>query len=206
MAPSVGISGLAVGMAAAGGVLLTSGIKNATVADTLRALMRGEPIPSQPSLLDTARAAVIDQVKKLPPAGGIASGAANPSGFNQPGAGNAAIADTARAYLGTPYVFGGHSPGGFDCSGLVTWVLVHDLGQRNLPNAVHTVVSEFLTWGGADTIGRDQCAAGDLVIYGGSHMGIATTNAEMIHAPLPGGKVEFTKIWAAPTIRRVRLT
>src|SRR3954463_6812881 len=68
------------------------------------------------------------------------------SGFGQ-GAG-AAIAAAAHKYLGVRYVWGGADPSGFDCSGLVTWVLHHDLGYQ-LPSNSHTITGQWLVWSGA---------------------------------------------------------
>lgn len=111
------------------------------------------------------------------------------------------IADAARKYLGVPYVWGGATPSGFDCSGLVTWVLHHDLGI-NLPSNTHTVTGQFFVWGGAKDVPRSQAAAGDLCCNLG-HIGIAVDNNSMIHAPDLGDVVKIGAIQAGMAIRRV---
>jgi cell wall-associated NlpC family hydrolase len=204
---SPGISGLAVGIATAGGLLLYSGIKNATVSDTLRALLKSQPVPSAPSTLAAAQA---DVGAALGQAATALAGAGAAAAGGSAGVGSALgqqIVTAASKYLGTPYRFGGHAPGGFDCSGLVTYVLHHDLGI-SLPNNTHTVVSQFAIWGGAVTVPRNQCQAGDLVLFGLGHMGIAVDNTHMIHAPHTGTVVKQAVIYSPPTpvIRRLKTT
>jgi peptidoglycan DL-endopeptidase CwlO len=105
-------------------------------------------------------------------------------------------AAAAAKYLGIRYVFGGATPAGFDCSGLVTWVLHHDLGL-SLPSNSHTLSGQFYTWSGARTIPRSQCAAGDLVSWPG-HVAIATSNTDMIAAPHAGTVVQRQRIYSVP--------
>ena len=54
-AARVGVSGLALGVTAGGMLLVYAGVANATVSDTIRALLRGERPPSRPSTLEAAR-------------------------------------------------------------------------------------------------------------------------------------------------------
>jgi peptidoglycan DL-endopeptidase CwlO len=90
----------------------------------------------------------------------------------------------ARRQLGVPYVYGGASPGGFDCSGLVMWVYGR-LGIA-LP---HNAAALF-------GIGRPVSPAhlrpGDLVFFHGlGHVGIYIGHGRMIHAPQTGERVEI---------------
>jgi cell wall-associated NlpC family hydrolase len=216
--PNAAVSGLAVTSIAAGAVLAVSGIKNATVADTLRALLKGEPVPGQSvgSLGKARESATADVAGLGAQVAGIAGAAAQSSVAVLGGSGQAVgvaagaagrgglIATFAAAQLGKPYVFGAAGPNAFDCSGLVTWVLHHDMGI-NLPSNTHTVTGQFYVWSGAQTIPRDQCLAGDLVCWT-SHIGIAISPTEMIHAPHPGTVVKTAKIYNVPPpiIRRLK--
>lgn len=199
-ARTAGISGVAVLAAGAGGLLLYSSIKNASVADTLRSLIKGQPVVGE-SAGSLAQAETA--VQQLLPASAAATGggesAASLAGGESPGA--TAAADAAK-YLGVPYRWAGADPSGFDCSGLVTWVLHHDMGIQ-LPDNTHTVTGVFYVWTGARTVPRAQCQPGDLVCWP-SHIGIATDAGNMIHAPHTGDVVRRAAIWntPAPVIRR----
>lgn len=118
------------------------------------------------------------------------------------GATGSKIADTALKYKGVPYVWAGETPDGWDCSGFVTYVLHHDLGM-NLPNNEHTVVSQFMTWSAATRVPRSEAMPGDLVIYPATHMGIAISKTQMIHAPTPGEVTKVSNIYGAPLFYRV---
>ncbi len=197
MAPSPGISGLAVGLAAAGGVVLYAGLKNASISDVLRGILKGQPPTGTPQPTRLAEAI------RSGPATAEPAGTLGPAGGNiPPGPLGASIAAAARQYLGKPYVFATAGPNTFDCSGLVTWVLHHDLGIE-LPSNSHTVTGQFYLWSGARSVGRPP-AAGDLICWTG-HIGNATGPTTMIHAPTAGDVVKESAIWWIPTplVRRV---
>lgn len=198
-----GVSGLGVTMAAAGGFLIFVGIRRVPITQGLREILRGQvptgtpPVKAEvPAILrfrdtDAANASLFGVGGGLSTQGGTGSG---------PGA---QILASARKYLGTPYVYGGHAPGGFDCSGLVTWVLVQDCGYRNLPSLTHTVTGQFLYWSGATNVGRPDAQAGDLACSGG-HIGICIDTKNMVHAPDVGDVVKVGPIQAGMVIRRVK--
>lgn len=186
------MSGLALLMASVGGYAVYAGLNNVPFTSGLRELVSGKlPAPREPKRTTVNWSA---------PAAGADGGA----GAGSSGATGNRIADAARKYLGIPYVWAAHDPSkGFDCSGLVTWVLHHDLGI-NLPNNTHTVTGQFMVWGGATTIPKSQCAAGDLIVWPG-HIGIAVSPTQMIHAPTSGEVVKIGNIWwtPQPLVRRV---
>ena len=93
----------------------------------------------------------------------------------------------AERYLGTPYVWGGASPSGFDCSGLVMYVYAQ-LGI-SLP---HYTGSQ---WSVTQPISQSSAGPGDLVFFAGlGHVGIYIGNNEFIHAPHTGASVEIDSL------------
>jgi len=108
----------------------------------------------------------------------------------------------ARAYLGTPYVWGGESldEGGLDCSGLV----LRSLADLGITSGVPRVARDQATLG--EAVGSlDQALPGDLIVLGGgSHIGIYVGDGQMIDAPKPGRSVTVRDVYAEPTaIRRI---
>lgn len=110
------------------------------------------------------------------------------------------VVETAKKYLGVPYVWGGTDPAkGLDCSGLVQQVygeLGYDLPRVSRDQAkVGTAVPSL-----------DQARPGDLLAFNSpvSHIGIYIGDGKMIHAPKPGEKVRIEDVYDTPTaIRRV---
>jgi cell wall-associated NlpC family hydrolase len=106
---------------------------------------------------------------------------------------HADAATIAARYLGVPYVWGGASPSGFDCSGLVMYVYAQ-LGV-SLP---HYTVAQ---WNATTPIPVSALEPGDLVFFDGlSHVGIYIGNGEFIHAPHTGTVVQIGTLagyWAA---------
>jgi cell wall-associated NlpC family hydrolase len=101
----------------------------------------------------------------------------------------------AMQYLGTPYVWGGASPGGFDCSGLTSYAYAQ-IGV-SLP---HHAASQF-NYGSA--VSRDDLQPADLVFFNGlGHMGMYIGGGQFIHAPHTGDVVKISSIydsWYAST-------
>ena len=90
----------------------------------------------------------------------------------------------ARTQLGVPYVYGGASPSGFDCSGLVMWVY----GRLGVP-LPHNAAALFDT---GRPVSDGHLRPGDLVFFHGlGHVGIYIGRGRMIHAPQTGERVEI---------------
>jgi len=101
--------------------------------------------------------------------------------------GHPEAASIALRYLGVKYVFGGASPAGFDCSGLVMYVYAQ-LGIQ-LP---HYAAAQF---GLGVPVPRDELQPGDLVFFDGlDHVGIYIGGGQMVHAPQTGDVVKITAI------------
>ena len=124
--------------------------------------------------------------------GGSSSGSNNyvpPSGTG----GGAAIVAEAYRYLGVPYVWGGASSSGVDCSGLV--LLAHRAIGVNLYHYSGSQGS------GGRSVSRADAQPGDVVCYSG-HVGIYLGNGKMIHAPQPGDVVKVVNVYGSPWFRR----
>jgi cell wall-associated NlpC family hydrolase len=109
--------------------------------------------------------------------------------------GSSVLAVAAR-YVGTPYVYGGTSPHGFDCSGYVGYVY-RQLGV-SLPRTANQQM------GATKRISRSQARAGDLVFFVSAsrayHVGIYAGNGMMYDAPHTGSSVGKHKIWDAAAV------
>lgn len=101
-----------------------------------------------------------------------------------------AIVNTAMKYLGVPYVWGGTSPSGFDCSGLVQYSCAK--------NGISVPRVAAAQRGAGRYVSRENLQPGDLVFFshGSSvgHVGIYVGNGNMIHAPQTGDVVKISSI------------
>ncbi len=103
------------------------------------------------------------------------------------------VVSVAMSYLGTPYVWGGAAPGGFDCSGLVMYSFAQ-LGV-SLPH------SSYAMWNYGVPVPYDQLEPGDLVFFDGlGHVGMYIGGGEFVNAPYTGAVVRVDSLdsgWAA---------
>jgi cell wall-associated NlpC family hydrolase len=115
---------------------------------------------------------------------------------NVPPAKYGGVVGIAMQYLGVPYVWGGASPSGFDCSGLVMYVYAQ-VGV-SLP---HNAAMQYNSVG--VFVSRDQLQPGDLVFFDGlGHMGMYIGGGQFIHAPHTGDVVKISSLydsWYAST-------
>ena len=104
-----------------------------------------------------------------------------------PGVGHPQAASIALQYLGVPYVWGGASPSGFDCSGLVMYVY----GRLGISLPHYTVAQ----WSASEPISMSQIQPGDLVFFDGlGHVGIYIGNGQFVHAPHTGTVVQIASL------------
>ena len=128
--------------------------------------------------------------------GGTSGGTSGGGGgtFVDPGgSGHSAVVGIAQRYLGVPYVYGGASPSGFDCSGLSMYC--------------YAQIGIGLSHGATDQqhastpVPLNALQPGDLVFFGNAgysyHVGIYVGGGSMIHAPHTGSNVQYGSIGGA---------
>jgi peptidoglycan DL-endopeptidase CwlO len=100
----------------------------------------------------------------------------------------ASVYNVASQYQGVPYVYGGATPAGFDCSGFVMYVYAQF--GISLP---HSSTGQ----GAAGTrISEADAQPGDLVIMSG-HDGFYAGNGNILHAPYEGASVRVQPLWTS---------
>ncbi len=103
--------------------------------------------------------------------------------------GEVAVADALRL-RGVPYVWGGTTPAGFDCSGFTRYVYAK-LGI----NLAH---STYAQWDAGRHVPRNALLPGDLVFFDGiGHVGIYIGGGRFIHAPHTGAVVSIDRLSGA---------
>lgn len=103
------------------------------------------------------------------------------------------IVSLAEKYLGIPYVWGGTTPSGFDCSGLIQYIY-KEIGIY-IPRVTYDQVNV------GKTITRNNLQPGDLIFFTSEgdptdigHVGVYAGNNEFIHAPAPGSVIKYSSL------------
>jgi cell wall-associated NlpC family hydrolase len=98
------------------------------------------------------------------------------------------VYSVAQQYIGTPYVYGGSTPAGFDCSGFVMYVYAQ-FGV-SLPHSVSGQAAQ------GKRISLEDARPGDIVIMPG-HNGFYAGNGNILDAPTQGKAVTIRPIWTS---------
>jgi peptidoglycan DL-endopeptidase CwlO len=140
------------------------------------------PQPLMPTLTPSAQPAAVAEPSAPSPLP-----AAPPSRYG-------GVVGIAMGYLGVPYVYGGASPSGFDCSGFVMYVF----GQIGV-SLPHNAAAQY---GAGTPVDRGQLEPGDLVFFNGlGHVGIYVGGGSFIHSPHTGDVVKISSMtgWYSST-------
>jgi cell wall-associated NlpC family hydrolase len=122
-------------------------------------------------------------------AGAAAAAAAGTPAPASDGSGsNARAAQIALGYLGVPYVWGGASPSGFDCSGLASYSYAQ-VG-KSVPHYTGAI------WAAFPRVPSGQLQVGDMVFFRADlgHMGIYIGGGNYVHAPQTGDVVKVSPL------------
>ena len=156
----------------------------ASVKSQLQSLISQQQA-AQAAAAHAARAAASAQVAT--PKGSF--GVGQPVSSSVPPGRYGGVVGIAMQYIGVPYVWGGASPKGFDCSGLVMYVFAqvgislphYTVAQYNYPDSV--------------SVPRNELQPGDLVFFAGlGHVGIYVGGGNFIHAPHTGSSVRIDSL------------
>ena len=105
----------------------------------------------------------------------------------EPGENGRAAVDIALRYVGTPYRWGGASPDGFDCSGLVSYV--YSRVGVSLP---HNAAEQYRY---GTPVSRNELQPGDLLFFDRlRHNGIYVGDGKFVHARKTGRHVGLARL------------
>ena len=162
---------------------MTAGIKN----DIQR-------LQEQQAAAARAAARAAAQAAAQPAAGGGTGGGGGGGAVPDPGgSGNSSVVAIAQRYLGVPYVYGGASPSGFDCSGLTMYCYAQV--------GVGLAHGATLQQQASTPVPISALQPGDLVFFGNAafsyHVAIYVGGGSMIHAPHTGAVVSYGSVGGA---------
>ena len=100
------------------------------------------------------------------------------------------LVNTAKKFLGTQYVWGGTSPSGFDCSGLMQYAAAQN--GISVPRTTYDQIK------GGKAVDKNNLQPGDFVFFGTAsdphHVGMYIGNGQYIHSPKTGDVVKISNL------------
>jgi cell wall-associated NlpC family hydrolase len=186
-----------IAVATVGGLLVYGALTNRSILEATRDIMTGKT----PSPVSTASS-------NAPPDKAITD-ALGSAGDTTGKLAPTNILTGAKHYIGTKYAWAKANPyDGFDCSGLVNYVIGHDLnwpipgyplGHKQFDGSSHgPIVGQWFTTDLCTTVATP--APGDLVIWGpNTHIGVYAGGGQMVDAPDLGQNVKQEKVWSPPS-------
>lgn len=163
-----------------------AGLRRAVAAEQARARREAE----RQRAAAAARAAATPNASPAPAPQETASDTPDPAPAPAlpDASGNARAAQIALQYLGVPYVWGGASPSGFDCSGLISYAY----GQigKSVPHYTGAI------WNAFPQVPSGSLQPGDAVFFRSDlgHAGIYIGSGRYVHAPQTGDVVKISSI------------
>jgi uncharacterized protein YgiM (DUF1202 family) len=149
------------------------------------------------SPMATRRVPVTNSFPALPSRFAVTRGSGGAGSVNIPASGD--VAGYAVQFVGYRYRWGGSGPGGFDCSGLTSYVY-RQFGV-GLP---HSAAGQFSTRYGAMIGNLGSLAPGDLVFFAGtgghrgiSHVAVYIGGGQIVHAMTPSYGVQVSGVWSS---------
>lgn len=110
--------------------------------------------------------------------------------YSKPGSVAESAAAIALDQVGAPYRYGGNSPNGFDCSGLVQYS--YSRAGKRVPRTTKQL------WTSTQAVGRDELRVGDLLFFSiegkMSHVGLYLGKRRFVHAPASGRTVTVASL------------
>ena len=165
---------------------LSSEIAELEAAQAARAQAAAERAAAK-AAADRAAAAAAAASSRASSSSSSSDSSSSSGGSSSGGGGHSSAVAIAKRYLGVPYVWGGASPSGFDCSGLTMYVYAQV--------GVSLAHGATLQQKASTPVSLGSLRAGDLVFFGNasfsSHVGIYAGGGQMIHAPHTGAVVSY---------------